>query len=465
MTEYFWAKIELLGRRVRYGRCSVVGFLGTQLLRVEVPYPEPKQEQQSVPKYTETDFVNVHPSTLIDMCKREFGECEQHPVPWVLVNRLCDIRENVTVEQFESTEDFGAGAIYCRTILAEEQVREALKPWKAPVLVLPESTGDESLWDDDMPTPSPLANVLDRIECADWPATWTPGERVLLLASQGFLGVGRVKCGDLLEAIADKCMSDAEALRSLLHFQAHERADLPFPIRELLGINRDGDVCYGADDIDEYLRQTRNDDPFEGPSSEKDKADLAQAIQEVLTPEIERPATPTHKATTSDNGKTWSYEYHDTDGNTLDIRPPLQYQECCGAIAEFALRDGHWAPNATQLEVLYNRIGEILSAHKAMTQQMVIVNVPYELSPEFIAEANAMRDAIDGVSVLQRLTDLHKLLKHMETTASDDAERRLCDNDRGRSDAACGRADAFSTSAGLVQDIIAGIVSDVPNKP
>lgn len=85
-------------------------------------------------------------------------------------------------------------------------------------------------------------SVLDRLAAQNWPRhLGEPGERVLLLAAQGFGGVGRRDAEKRAIEMAATCRDDGEAIELLKEqFQWNERADLPFPIRELLGFDRDG---------------------------------------------------------------------------------------------------------------------------------------------------------------------------------------------------------------------------------
>lgn len=87
----------------------------------------------------------------------------------------------------------------------------------------------------------PRKPILERLAAQKWPRhLGRPGERVLLLAMQGFLGVERKVAARRVEAMADGCRSDADALEVLGGMQWNELADLPFPIRDLLGIDDQG---------------------------------------------------------------------------------------------------------------------------------------------------------------------------------------------------------------------------------
>jgi hypothetical protein len=87
-----------------------------------------------------------------------------------------------------------------------------------------------------------------------WPKCHKPGERVLILAAQGFRGVGRYtaekRCLDLAEGWQDY-NGDEVAMQILHGFRWNELADLPFPIRDVLGIDEDGRF---ADDVQREMR-------------------------------------------------------------------------------------------------------------------------------------------------------------------------------------------------------------------
>jgi hypothetical protein len=73
-----------------------------------------------------------------------------------------------------------------------------------------------------------------------WPKNWGTGERVLLLAAQGFGGVGRRDAAASAEEMARTCRTDEDAFDLLRTFKPNELADLPFPIRDFLGIDEHG---------------------------------------------------------------------------------------------------------------------------------------------------------------------------------------------------------------------------------
>jgi hypothetical protein len=79
---------------------------------------------------------------------------------------------------------------------------------------------------------------------ATWPKNSRPGERVLLLASQGFRAVGRSETAKEAENLAESSIylnhDDADAIGVLRMFRSNELADLPFPIRDFLGIDEHG---------------------------------------------------------------------------------------------------------------------------------------------------------------------------------------------------------------------------------
>jgi hypothetical protein len=88
---------------------------------------------------------------------------------------------------------------------------------------------------------TPRKQILERLAAQKWPIhLGRPGERVLLLAMQGFLGVERKGAARQVESMVDGCQSDAEALEVLGGMLWNELADLPFPIRDLLGIDEQG---------------------------------------------------------------------------------------------------------------------------------------------------------------------------------------------------------------------------------
>ena len=68
---------------------------------------------------------------------------------------------------------------------------------------------------------------------------------MLLLAAQGFDGVGRAGCAEQANKMSASCSDDADAMRVLRSFQWNELADLPFPIREVLGFDKDGNPVDG----------------------------------------------------------------------------------------------------------------------------------------------------------------------------------------------------------------------------
>jgi len=377
---YEWCKIELLDRRVRFGRCCVVEVLGQQWLRVEVPFPE-KRTKPTEPMYTAETLNGMHEVVLSLECKK----AGVYP-PATVMTRQAMIGallklNNVETEEFATVKDYSPNALFSRTVVTEEQVREALRPLKPRVCFTPkvqEQEGGELLQngyesiknkDESMPAPNPLQQVFDRIENASWSPNQTPGERILLECAAGFDGIGRPDAAKNARRWADGCTTDARALRHLLDFQWNERADLPVAMRDLFGIDRYGNACYNADDIDEYLRQTGKDDPFEESSVAVAAADN-QALSETQPPPIEN-----------------EHQFVDVDGDVLCMMfGPNILGQHKGAVVEFVGAD-HWCPNTTQLEVLYNRIGDILNVDKP---------IPYELSAEFAAEANAMRDALSS---------------------------------------------------------------------
>lgn len=93
--------------------------------------------------------------------------------------------------------------------------------------------------------------VLEKLAAQKWPKhLGRPGERVLLLVAQGFRGVGRDVEAQEVEAMAQICESDKDALDLLGRYKWNQLADLPFPIRELLSIDELGNWI---DDVPESV--------------------------------------------------------------------------------------------------------------------------------------------------------------------------------------------------------------------
>lgn len=112
--------------------------------------------------------------------------------------------------------------------------------------------------------------ILDRLARQNWPKhLGRPGERVLLLVAQGFRGTERKVEAQQAEALASTCRSDEEAMEFLGGFQWNQLADLPFPIRELLGIDALGNF------LDEFPKDT--DGPMRRP---KLTLELAERMHE-----------------------------------------------------------------------------------------------------------------------------------------------------------------------------------------
>ena len=87
----------------------------------------------------------------------------------------------------------------------------------------------------------PRHGTLEALAALDWPGNYgRPGERVLLLAAQGWDDVGRRDAAARAKTLAEGCRDDEDALRLLRDFKWNELADLPFPIRDVLGIDGDG---------------------------------------------------------------------------------------------------------------------------------------------------------------------------------------------------------------------------------
>jgi hypothetical protein len=87
-----WSLIELLGHRQHYGLVSEVTIAGAQMLRVEIPFADKRMQQIDDP------------------------------------NAPCGGIFESTVEVFEHTHMYAAGALYGLHELSEEQVRRALQP-------------------------------------------------------------------------------------------------------------------------------------------------------------------------------------------------------------------------------------------------------------------------------------------------------------------------------------------------
>ena len=112
--------------------------------------------------------------------------------------------------------------------------------------------------------------ILDRLARQNWPKhLGLPGERVLWLVAQGFRGVGRDAEAQQVEDLAISCTSDEDALECLGGFQWNQLADLPFLIRELLGIDAYGNF------LDEFPKVT--DGPMRRP---KLTLELAERLHE-----------------------------------------------------------------------------------------------------------------------------------------------------------------------------------------
>lgn len=88
--------------------------------------------------------------------------------------------------------------------------------------------------------PQPRPGTPEALALLHWSRHDKPGQRVLTLAAQGFHGCGRNDAAAAMQAAADRCTSDAEAMEILRDFRWNYLADLPFPIRELLGFDADG---------------------------------------------------------------------------------------------------------------------------------------------------------------------------------------------------------------------------------
>lgn len=175
-TKYFWAKIELLGRRVRYGRCSTVDFLGTQMLRVEVPYPE-KQTKPAEPMYAAEALNSMHEVVLSLECKKaRVYPPATEMTREAMIEALLKIN-NADEEQFASVEEYAPGALYSRQLLTEEQVRKALEPWKpAAPYALPQGNEDpfDGEWEESEGPTSERAFVpMAKTTLSDNGQTWS----------------------------------------------------------------------------------------------------------------------------------------------------------------------------------------------------------------------------------------------------------------------------------------------------
>jgi hypothetical protein len=91
---------------------------------------------------------------------------------------------------------------------------------------------------------APDPGTPEALACLDWSRHDRPGERVMILAAQGFAGCGRHDAEKMAMRLSQDCTTDAEAVRLLRGgaFRSNELADLPFPIRNLLGFNEHGQV-------------------------------------------------------------------------------------------------------------------------------------------------------------------------------------------------------------------------------
>lgn len=145
---YEWCKIELLDRHVRFGRCSVVEVLGQHWLRVEVPYLEPKFGPRIALNFDAAKLDTMDWAGLADIVGGTGEIVHTEDSQTMLRGRIRQLLAAPHVEQFASVEDYSPNALFSRTVVTEEQVREALKSWKPserPQLPSPAGSGD---WDE-----------------------------------------------------------------------------------------------------------------------------------------------------------------------------------------------------------------------------------------------------------------------------------------------------------------------------
>ncbi|HMY21695.1 MAG TPA: hypothetical protein PKA58_35475, partial [Polyangium sp.] len=410
MTDkYFWAKIELLGRRVRYGRCSTVDFLGTQMLRVEVPYPE-KQTKPAEPMYAAEALNSMHEVVLSLECKKaRVYPPATEMTREAMIEALLKIN-NADEEQFASVEEYAPGALYGRTILAEEQVREALKPWKPverPQLPPP---ADEDDWD---PFEAPhgaagttvrvfqrgtvvlqngkTATVCDGVvteidePCKKEPEVHTVNgdeDAVAIVDSQA-TSTTTVRATNSVEVVIEGY--ECTVLTNLVR-PTHEEGVAGF-----YSIVVEGKVfrVWGVWDneyergVQPHLFEFVQCDDSEWTTNDPECSIILidgdeqreTLFAEHVARELSRLPRVGENADTSLVEKRqkdrdhnhWCHKVDDVHGDTINI----QSTEAEGAIAELVTRihggsHAMWCPNTKQLEALHARIGEILTGRKSI---------------------------------------------------------------------------------------------------
>lgn len=128
-----WAKIELVGGDVRYGRCSTSDKFSSAMVCVEVPFAKTKMVPVLVLNF-ETEALDRMEWADLAMILLQAGE-SAHPFDdsrEFLIGRIKLLLNAQPVEQFAATEYYGPSAIFRITVIGEQAVREALKPAEPP---------------------------------------------------------------------------------------------------------------------------------------------------------------------------------------------------------------------------------------------------------------------------------------------------------------------------------------------